>query len=151
MEYGVHTSFIELAGEVNTVMPNWVISKVEQALNYRCKAVNGSRILIISVAYKKDTKDTRESPGLEIYASLDKRGAIVSYHDLFVSALRETRQYALAGMSISLDSKNIANQDCVVICTDHSNVEHEVTRDNARLIVDTLGVFDAGGSAIVFA
>ena len=68
-----------------------------------------------------------------------------------MSVLRETRLYALAGMSISLDSKNIANLDCVVVCTDHSNVEHEVTRDNARLIVDTLGVFDAGGSAIVFA
>ena len=88
---------------------------------------------------------------MEVYASLDKRGAIVSYHDLFVSVLRETRQYALSGMSISLDSKNIANQDCVVICTAPSNVEHEVTRDNARLIVNTLGVFDAGCSAIVFA
>ena len=104
-EYGVHTRFIELAGEVNTAMPNWVISKIEQALNDRCKAVNGSRILVIGVAYKKDTNDTRESPGLEIYASLEKRGAIVSYHDPFVPVLPMTRQHALAGTSVPLDSQ----------------------------------------------
>jgi UDP-N-acetyl-D-glucosamine dehydrogenase len=150
-EYGVHTRFIELAGEVNTAMPRWVISKIEQALNDRCKAVNGSRILIIGVAYKKDTNDTRESPGLEIYASLEKRGAIVSYHDPFVSVLHVTRQHALAGTSVSLNSANIANQDCVLICTDHSDIEYEVIRDNAQLIVDTRGVFDADGTKIVLA
>ena len=150
-EYGVHSRFIELAGEVNTAMPNWVISKIEQALNDRCKAVNGSRILIIGVAYKKNTNDTRESPGLEIHASLEKRGAIVSYHDPFVSVLPVTRRHAFAGTSISLDSANIASQDCVLICTDHSDIEYEVIRDNANLIIDTRGVFDADGTTIVLA
>ena len=150
-EYGVHTRFIELAGEVNTAMPQWVISKIEQALNDRCKAVNGSRILVIGVAYKKDTNDTRESPGLEIYASLEKRGAIVSYHDPFVSVLPVTRQHALSGTSVSLNSANIASQDCVLICTDHSDIEYKVIRDNAQLIVDTRGVFDADGTKIVLA
>ena len=150
-EYGVHTRFIELAGEVNTAMPNWVISKIELALNDRSKSVNGSRILIIGVAYKKDTNDTRESPGLEIYASLEKRGAIVSYSDPFVSVLPVTRQHAVAGTSVSLNSANIASQDCVLICTDHSNIDYEVIRDNAQLIVDTRGVFDADGSKIVLA
>ena len=128
-----------------------MVSKIEQALNDRCKAVNGSRILIIGVAYKKDTNDTRESPGLEIYASLEKRGAIVSYHDPFVSVLPVTRQHALAGTSVSLNSANIANQDCVLICTDHSDIEYKVIRDNAQLIVDTRGVFDADGTTIVLA
>jgi UDP-N-acetyl-D-glucosamine dehydrogenase len=150
-EYGVHTRFIELAGEVNTAMPRWVISKIEQALNDRCKAVNGSRILIIGVAYKKDTNDTRESPGLEIYASLEKRGAIVSYHDPFVSVLPVTRQHALSGTSILLNSAIIGSQDCVLICTDHSDIEYEVIRDSARLIIDTRGVFDADGTTIVLA
>lgn len=150
-EYGVHARFIELAGEVNTAMPNWVISKIEQALNLQCKAVNGSRILIIGVAYKKDTNDTRESPGLEIYASLEKKGAKVSYHDPFVPVLPVTRQYALAGTSISLNAANIAIQDCVLVCTNHSNIEYEVIRDKARLIVDTRGVFHADGKKIVLA
>ena len=150
-EYGVHTRFIELAGEVNTAMPNWVISKIEQALNDRCKAVNGSRVLIIGVAYKNDTNNTRESPGLEIYASLEKRGAIVYYHDPFVSVLPAIRQHSLAGTSISLNSANVASQDCVFICTDHSDTEYKVIRDNARLILDTSAVFDAEGTKITLA
>ena len=145
----MHTCFIELAGEINTAMPYWVISKIEQALNVRRKAVNGSRILIIGVAYKKDTNDTRESPGLEIYASLKKRGAFVSYHDPLVSVLPVTRQHALAGTSVSLDPANITNQDCVLICTDHTSIDYEVIRDNAGLIVDTRAVFDADGTTIV--
>ena len=136
---------------MNTAMPQWVISKIEQALNDLYKAVNGSRILVIGVAYKKDTNDTRESPGLEIYASLEKRGAIVSYHDPFVPVLPVTRQHALSGTSISLDSANIASQDCVLICADHSNIDYELIRVNAQLIVDTRGVFDADGTTIVLA
>jgi UDP-N-acetyl-D-glucosamine dehydrogenase len=150
-EYGVHTRFIELAGEVNTAMPKWVMSKIEHALNERCKSVNGSRILIIGVAYKKDTNDTRESPGLEIYACLEKRGAIVSYHDPFVSVLPATRQHVLAGTSVSLDTASITNQDCVLICADHTNIDYELIREHARLIVDTRGVFDADGTTIVLA
>ncbi len=150
-EYGLYTRFIQLAGEVNTAMPQWVISKIEQALNDQCKAVNGSRILIIGVAYKKDTNDTRESPGLEIYASLEKRGAYVSYHDPFVSVLPVTRRHTLEGRSISLQPANIINQDCVLICTDHSDIEYELILDSARLIVDTRGVFDANGTTIVAA
>jgi UDP-N-acetyl-D-glucosamine dehydrogenase len=115
------------------------MSKIEHALNERCKSVNGSRILIIGVAYKKDTNDTRESPGLEIYACLEKRGAIVSYHDPFVSVLPATRQHVLAGTSVSLDTASITNQD------------YELIREHARLIVDTRGVFDADGTTIVLA
>ena len=111
-------------------MPQWVISKIEQALNDRCKAVNGSRILVIGVAYKKDTNDTRESPAGNICLPRKaRRNCFLPRPVRARSTL--TRKHVLAGTSISLNPANIANQDCVLICTDHSDIEYEVIRDNA--------------------
>ena len=150
-EYGVNTRFIELAGEVNTSMPAWVLGKIEAALNHRGKALNGSNILVIGIAYKKDTSDTRESPGLKILEMLQAKGAKTSYSDPFVPEIPKLRQYELAGESIGISAQRIGEQDCVVICTDHSDVDYELIKTNATLVVDTRNVFPSGGENIVAA
>ena len=150
-EYGVNTRFIELAGEVNTAMPAWVLSKVEAALNHRGKALNGSNVLVIGIAYKKDTSDTRESPGLKILAMLQAKGAKTAYYDPFVPEIPKLRQYELAGESIEISAQRIREQDCVVVCTDHSGIDYELIGTNATLVVDTRNVFPSGGENIVAA
>jgi UDP-N-acetyl-D-glucosamine dehydrogenase len=148
-EFGVNTRFIELAGQINSEMPNWVLSNIERSLNKRGKAINGSKILIVGIAYKKDTNDTRESPGIEIYSNLEGRGANVSYHDPYVLLMPVTRKYQLLGESTPLTHESIANQDCVLICTDHTNVDYHKILKSAKLIVDTRGVYQANGVDIV--
>ena len=150
-EYGVNTRFIELAGEVNTAMPAWVLGKVEAALNQRGKALNGSNVLVIGIAYKKDTSDTRESPGLKILAMLQAKGAKTAYYDPFVPEIPKLRQYELAGESLEISAQQIREQDCVVVCTDHSGIDYELIGTNAMLVVDTRNVFPSGGENIVAA
>ena len=117
-EYGKHTRFIELAGEINTAMPDYVISKVADALNDEGKAVNGSKILILGLAYKADVDDCRESPSLVLIESLMEKGAEVSYHDPYVPLIPETREHPdLAGKS----SVEITDTyDLILLSTDHS-------------------------------
>jgi UDP-N-acetyl-D-glucosamine dehydrogenase len=150
-EYGVNTRFIELAGEVNTAMPVWVLGKVEAALNQRGKALNGSNVLVIGIAYKKDTSDTRESPGLKILAMLQAKGAKTAYYDPFVPEIPKLRQYELVDESIEISAQRICDQDCVVVCTDHSGIDYELIETNATLVVDTRNVFPSGGENIVAA
>ena len=140
-EFGVNTRFVELAGEVNTAMPNWVVGKVEAALNQRGMAVNGSEIMLLGIAYKKDTSDTRESPGLRILAMLKDRGANVTYHDPHVPRIPALRDYDLLLESVPLDDATISSQHCVILCTDHSDVDYETLSRLSNLIVDTRGVF----------
>jgi UDP-N-acetyl-D-glucosamine dehydrogenase len=140
-EFGVNTRFIELAGEVNTAMPAWVVGKVEGALNQRGHAVNGSKILLLGIAYKKDTSDTRESPGLRILAMLKAKGANVSYHDPHVPRIPTLRDYDLSGTSVGLDENTVSEQHCIIVCTDHTDVDYESLGRLSNLIVDTRGVF----------
>ena len=140
-EYGVNTRFIELAGEVNTSMPGWVVGKAESALNGRGRSVKGSKILLLGIAYKKDTSDTRESPGLKIMAILKDKGASVTYYDPHVPTIPTLRDYDLAGESESLSDETIADKDCIILCTDHTGVDYNQLQRFGALIVDTRGVF----------
>jgi UDP-N-acetyl-D-glucosamine dehydrogenase len=128
------TRFIDLASEINSAMPDMVVGKVAQALNDERKAVRGSRVLVLGVAYKKDIDDMRESPALDVIRLLQERGAEVVYHDPHVPKYRED-DHDVTG--IALTDTEIAMTDCVVIVTDHSSVDYQRLVDKAALIVDT--------------
>jgi UDP-N-acetyl-D-glucosamine dehydrogenase len=134
---GVNTRFIELAGEVNTAMPQYVVHRVSEALNDQGKPIKGSRICVLGVAYKKNVDDPRESPALEILELLKKRGAFVSYNDPFIPAIPPMRHYKIRLESEKLTEPFLSAQDCVVIVTDHSSYNWEWIAKHARLIVDT--------------
>src|SRR4051812_12062102 len=128
------TRFIDLASEINSEMPAIVVRKVAQALNEEKKAVNGSRILVLGVAYKKDIDDMRESPALDVIRLLEAQGANVVYHDPFVAKFREDGH---EHTSVALTDAEIASADAVVIVTDHSAVDYQRVVHNARVVVDT--------------
>ncbi|MGE9271313.1 MAG: nucleotide sugar dehydrogenase [Verrucomicrobiales bacterium] len=138
-EYGVHTRFIELAGEINRSMPNYVVHRTMEALNSRGKAVKGSRILLLGLAYKSNVDDMRESPTFELLDSFEKLGAEVSYYDPHVPVVGPTREHMnWAGTeSISWSEEGIRAQDCVVISTHHQAVNLEELAAWSDLIVDT--------------
>jgi UDP-N-acetyl-D-glucosamine dehydrogenase len=136
-KYGVSTRFIELAGEVNTAMPRYVIQRVADALNDRSKPLRGSRVCVLGVAYKKDVDDPRESPAFPILEMLQERGALVSFHDPYVPSLPPMRRHSIRLDSEPLTEEFLAAQDCVVIVTDHSNVDYARVVRHAPLVVDT--------------
>jgi UDP-N-acetyl-D-glucosamine dehydrogenase len=139
--FGLTTRFIELAGEVNTNMPHFVLGKIVDALNEACKAVKGSRITLLGMAYKRDVDDCRESPGFEIMELLWKKGAELSYNDPHVPKLPLTRRYPHLQMaSQPLTAEYLQGQDCVVIVTDHSAYNWEWIIEHSRLVVDTRNV-----------
>jgi UDP-N-acetyl-D-glucosamine dehydrogenase len=142
-ECGMETKFIELAGEVNRRMPQYVLDKLQHALNAHGKSVKKSKIMVIGLAYKKDINDDRESPAYKIIASLIKSGANVSYHDQFVPTIRPTRQWPKAPplKSEPLNAKTIASQDAVMIITDHTSINYKLIAKHAKLIIDTRGVY----------
>jgi UDP-N-acetyl-D-glucosamine dehydrogenase len=136
---GYEPRFIELASHINGQMPFFVADKVQAALNEQCKAVKGSRVHIVGVAYKRDVSDIRESPALEVIAALDQRGALLTYSDPFVPELK------LHGLTLqSQDLMQAAGQsDCCVIITNHSNVDYRALVDVAPLVVDTRNALKA--------
>ncbi|MEE8410373.1 MAG: nucleotide sugar dehydrogenase, partial [Myxococcota bacterium] len=136
-EYELSTRFIELAGEVNTNMPRYVIERTTEALNERSKALKGAKILVLGVAYKRDVDDVRESPALRIIELLADRGAEVTYHDSFVPKLLKMRRHDLEMSSTPLDLKALADQDAVLIITDHTDIDYAAIVENAQLVVDT--------------
>ncbi|MCS7021789.1 MAG: nucleotide sugar dehydrogenase [Gemmataceae bacterium] len=138
-KYGLTTRFIELAGEVNTAMPAYVVSKLTDALNERAKPVKGSRILLLGMAYKKDVDDPRESPGFELLDLLLKKGAIVQYNDPHIPVLPRMRHWPhLRPLhSIPLTPETLATQDCVLIVTDHSAYDYAWIVQHSRLVIDT--------------
>ena len=138
-EYEVSTRFIELAGEINTAMPGYVVTRVVEALNDRKKPLNGSRVLVLGAAYKKNVDDPRESPAFELIEKLMHGGAIVSYNDPHIPTLPSMRKYAIRMESLELTEESLADQDCVLICTDHSAYDWEWIVQNSALIVDTRG------------
>ena len=138
-EYGINTKFIELAGEINSQMPEWVVSKINQALNIRNKSIHNSKILILGIAYKKDINDTRESPSLEIIKILKELGALVDYSDPFVPIFPSLRKYKFKMKNTKISPKKISNYDAVVICSNHSIFDYQMLIKNAKLIIDTRG------------
>jgi len=131
------TRFIELAGEINAAMPEFWVGRVVDRLNEQGRAARGSKVLVVGVAYKKDIDDVRESPALDVIRLLQRRGAAVSYHDPHVRKLKH-EDIDLA--SLPLTSETLAAADCVVIVTDHSDVDYALVERCARLVVDTRNV-----------
>ncbi|QOL52253.1 nucleotide sugar dehydrogenase [Massilia litorea] len=140
-QYGVHTRFIELAGEINSEMPHWVVGKVTDALNQRKRSVMGSRILVLGISYKKDVEDMRESPSVELMELLRDKGAHVDYSDPHVPVFPRMREHYFDLSSIPLTPESLASYDLVLLATSHSAFDYEMIRDHANLIVDTRGVY----------
>ena len=136
-EYDFHTRFIELAAEINERMPDYVTSRVMEALNGQGKSLKGSKVLVLGVAYKKDLGDTRESPSLKLIQQLQAKGADVSYHDPYVPEIN------IGGdklSSVALNDKCLASANCVIIATDHSSYDYQNILAKSSLIFDTRGV-----------
>lgn len=138
-EFEQDTRFIELAGQINTAMPKYVVGKTIEALNSQKKAINGSRILLIGLAYKPDVDDDRESPTYKLMDYYSEMGAVVSYYDPFVPVIKKSREHAhWAGTeSIKWDKEDVQEFDVVVISTNHSEINYQELVDWSRLIVDT--------------
>jgi UDP-N-acetyl-D-glucosamine dehydrogenase len=137
-EYGEHTRFIELAGEINTAMPAYVVQQAVSALNDRKKSLNGSKILLLGVAYKADVDDDRESPSYVLMTLLKERGAAVSYHDPYVPVIKPTREHPQwAGVkSVAWNEKTVRSFDLVLIATKHTSVDYAQLAKWAGCIVD---------------
>ena len=150
-EYGLHTRFIELAGEVNSSMPHWVIGKLADALNERGKSVKGSKVLVLGIAYKKNVDDMRESPSVELMELLTEKGAHVQYSDPHVPHFPKMRKHHFELKSLALTAEAIKSFDCVLLATDHDDFDYELIRKNSSLIVDTRGRYRERGNNIVSA
>ncbi len=136
-EYGFHTKFIELAGEINTHMPYYVVEKVIGALNSQNKTIKASKVLVLGLAYKKDIDDTRESPSLKIIELLMEKGAHVDFNDPYIAKTKKMRMYDLRKKSVPLTKETLKKFDCVVVATDHSCYDYEFILRHAPLVVDT--------------
>jgi UDP-N-acetyl-D-glucosamine dehydrogenase len=140
-EFGVHTRFIELAGDVNSGMPEWVINKLAQALNDRGRSVKGSKVLVLGIAYKKDVDDPRESPSMVLLELLRNRGAAIAYSDPYFPVFPKMREHHFDLKSVPLTPKQLARFDCVLLATNHTAFDYRMIKKHARLIVDTRGVY----------
>jgi UDP-N-acetyl-D-glucosamine dehydrogenase len=140
-EYGLHTRFIELAGEVNASMPDYVVGKVAAALNTRRKALMGSRVLVLGIAYKKNVDDMRESPSVILMEKLRERGAEVAYSDPHIPVFPKLREHTFDLSSVALTPGALAGFDCVVLATDHDRFDYDLIKSHARLIVDSRGKY----------
>ena len=143
-EYELPTRFIELAGEINSAMPRYVVGKLAEALDIRAgKALSRSKVLVLGLAYKKNVADIRESPSLRLIEIIEERGGKADYSDPFVSEIPPTREYqALKGRkSVEISAATLANYDAVLIATDHDAVDYAALSKHAPLIVDTRNVF----------
>jgi UDP-N-acetyl-D-glucosamine dehydrogenase len=136
-EYDISTKFIELAGEVNTEMPFYVVNKVADALNDHQKSLKGSKILILGMAYKKDIDDLRESPTLKLIEILSHKGAFVDYNDPLIEKLHRMRHYDYEHKSVELTPEVLSSYDAVLISTDHSVYDWDMIVEHAKLVVDT--------------
>jgi UDP-N-acetyl-D-glucosamine dehydrogenase len=144
-EYGVATRFIELAGEINSSMPAHVVQKAMEALNARGKALNGARVLVLGAAYKRDTDDPRESPGLEILEHLIAKGARAEYSDPHIPRLPLGRRHKLDLASVPLTEASLRSFDAAVVVTDHSAFPYELIHRTVPLIIDTRNAFRPRG------
>jgi len=142
-EYGFPTRFIELAGEINTSMPSYVVGKLVGALNENGKSIKGAKILVLGLSYKKDVDDVRESPSLELIKLLHEKGAKVDYNDPHVPRTHKMRHYDLKMISVPLTEKNLKRYDCILISTDHSAYDYDLIGKHGKLIVDTRNAMKA--------
>src|SRR4051812_12389573 len=140
-EYGVHTRFIELAGEVNASMPDYVIAKIGAALNEQKKSIKGARVLVLGIAYKKNVDDMRESPSVMLMEKLRALGAEVAYSDPHIPAFPKMREHRFDLKSVALTPKSLASYDCVLVATDHARFDYDLIRKHAKLIVDSRGKY----------
>lgn len=140
-EYGVHTRFIELAGEVNSSMPDYVISKVASALNSAKKAINGCRILVLGIAYKKNVDDMRESPSVVLMEKLRDLGAEVEYSDPHIPKFPKMREHHFDLSSVALSAETLICFDCILLATNHDKFDYDMIKLHAKLIVDARGQY----------
>ncbi|MFH1245968.1 MAG: nucleotide sugar dehydrogenase [Candidatus Omnitrophota bacterium] len=136
--YGFEARFIDLASEINSNMPKYVIEKIRRALNRDKKSLKGSKVMIVGVAYKKDVKDLRESPALEIIGLLEKAGGQVSYYDPYLPYLKIGN---IDLRSVEFSARSFQDKDCIVVVTDHSNIDYQFILQHSASIVDTRNVF----------
>jgi UDP-N-acetyl-D-glucosamine dehydrogenase len=136
-EYDMPTRFIELAGEINTNMPYWVVNKIVAALNQKDKSLKGAKILILGAAYKKDIDDMRESPTLKLIEILEEKGALIDYNDPYIPEMPRVRKYQFDMKSVELTPENLRKYDVVLISTAHSCYDYEMIVENASLVIDT--------------
>jgi UDP-N-acetyl-D-glucosamine dehydrogenase len=147
-KYELSTRFIELAGEINVAMPLYVVDRLARALDEReHKALSLANILIVGLAYKKNVRDTRESPSLRIMELLRQRGTTVAFHDPHAAEVPKTREYPqFAGLkSTALDARHIADFDAVLIATDHDAIDYRLLAEHAQLIIDTRNAMQRRG------
>ena len=147
-EYDVHTRFIELAGEINTYMPYYVLQKTIETLNEKGKSIRGAKILILGLAYKKDIDDARESSSLKLMVLLKKKGAEVDYNDPYIPVAPKLRKYKIDKNSVPLTAENLKCYDCAIIATDHSLYDPEFIMNNSQLVIDTRNVIPASISYV---
>jgi UDP-N-acetyl-D-glucosamine dehydrogenase len=140
-EYGVNTRFIELAGEVNTSMPYWVLGKITDALNEYNKSLKNSKVLILGIAYKKDVDDMRESPAVKLMELLEEKGAVIDYSDPYIPIFPRMEEVYFDLKSIELTPENIIRYDLLLLVTNHSKFDYTLIKKHAKLIVDTRGVY----------
>jgi UDP-N-acetyl-D-glucosamine dehydrogenase len=148
-KYGVDTRFIELAGEINTFMPQYVVQKVEEVLKRRGKEIRDAKILILGVAYKQDTDDDRESPAYAIMDLLMKKRAKVLYNDPFIPHLKKSRKYDFKLSSKPLTEKLLGEVDVVIIVTAHSDYKYQKILKYSKLIIDTRGVYKGSNKKVI--
>lgn len=148
-EYGLNTRFIELAGEVNRNMPEWVVGKLMEALNEHGKALKGSKVLVLGIAYKKNVDDMRESPSVEMMEILRDKGAILSYSDPHVPKFPKMREHNFDMDSVDLNAATLAAADCVLVATDHAKFDYAFIKQHSKLIVDSRGVYQEPAANIV--
>jgi UDP-N-acetyl-D-glucosamine dehydrogenase len=148
-EFGVNTRFIELAGEVNSAMPEYVVGKVAAGLNTSGQAVRGSKILVLGIAYKPNVDDMRESPAAEIMQLLHDLGAQLDYSDPFVPTFPPMRRYRFDLASVALNPQSLASYDCVVLATDHKAFDYALIKQHSRLIVDTRGRYRDASDKVI--
>ncbi len=144
-EYEVNTKFIELAGEINTYQPYYVVTRSMEVLNEHGKAMKGSKVLILGAAYKKNVDDMRESPSLKLIEILREKGAEVDYNDPYIPKLPPTRKYKYDMNSVELTEENISRYDLILLSTDHDDYDYKFIYEHAKLIVDTRNAFGKQG------
>jgi len=144
-EYDVSTKFIELAGEINTYMPYYVVEKAADALNRQKKSLNGSKVLMLGAAYKKDIDDMRESPSLKLIELLREHGSEVDYNDPYISKLPKTRKYNYDMNSVEITKTNLARYDLILLSTNHTNYDYNFIAEHSKLILDTRNAFKKAG------
>jgi len=140
-EFGVSTRFIELAGEINQGMPQWVFGKITDALNQRRKAVSGSRVLVLGIAYKKNVDDMRESPSVQVMELLRTAGAELDYSDPHVAEFPRMREHHFELKSVPLTPESLAAYDCVALLTDHDEFDYGMIAEHSALLVDSRGKY----------